>query len=250
MKEQLIQYIVRLGDDSMILGHRLSELCGHGPALEIDMALTNISLDLFGQTRNYFTYAAELEGKGRTEDDFAYKRDIREFGNVLLTEQPNDDFAYVIARQFFFDSYHLPFLERLKNSKDERLAAIAAKSFKEVSYHLRFSTEWMKRLGGGTDESHSRLQTAVTDLWDYVGEMWQETDLDKELNQAGFAPDLKEVAKEAKAHIQDVLAEANIQAPDSTWSHSGGKKGIHSEHMGFILSDFQWMQRTYPNMEW
>ncbi|MGB1217088.1 MAG: 1,2-phenylacetyl-CoA epoxidase subunit PaaC [Saprospiraceae bacterium] len=250
MKQNIINYLLQLGDNSMILGHRLSELCGHGPILEVDMALSNIALDLFGQTRNYFQYAALLEGNGKTEDSYAYGRDVRGFRNTLLVEQPNEDFAYVIARQFFFDAYHKPFLEALTQSNDEQIAAIATKSLKEVSYHLRFSSEWMKRLGDGTEESHGKMQNAVDSLWMFVYELLEESDLDKEMAELGIGVNLNDIRPTFEKTIKEILTEVTLTIPESTWNQSGGKEGKHSEHMGFILSDFQWMQRTYPNMEW
>jgi len=246
----LFNYLLQLGDNSLILGHRLSELCGHGPILEVDMALTNISLDLMGQARNYYQYAAEVEGKGRTEDDLAMLRDVREYKNALLLEQPNEDFAYTIARQFFFDTFHQLFLEELKNSTDERLSAIAHKSIKEVNYHFRYSSEWIKRLGDGTEESKERLQNAVDDLWMYVGELCEESEVDKEAVKNNYGVDLNKIKSAFYENMDSIINEATITRPESTWNQSGGKTGNHTEHMGFILSELQWMQRTYPNMEW
>lgn len=248
--EKLFDYLVQLGDNSMILGQRLGEWCGHAPILEVDIALTNIALDLFGETRNYFQYAVEIEGKGRTEDDIAMLRDVRQFRNCLLVEQPNGDFAQTIARQFFFDVFHHYSLEELKGSTDERLAAIAHKSAKEVNYHLRFSSEWMKRLGGGTEESHRRLQNAVDDLWMYVGELCEESPFDKESATAGIGVDLNKIRPLFYNKIEGILNESNIKKPAISWNQTGGKMGRHTEHLGFILSELQWMQRTYPNMEW
>lgn len=246
----LFNYILQLGDNSLILGHRLSELCGHGPILEVDMALTNISLDLIGQARNYYQYAAEIEGKGRTEDDLAMLRDVRGYKNALLLEQPNEDFAYTIARQFFFDTFHQLFLEELQHSSDERLAAIAVKSLKEVSYHFRYSSEWMKRLGDGTEESHNRLQNAVNDLWMYVGELCEESEVDKQAVLNGTGVDLNKIRDAFYKNIDAILVQSTVTRPESKWNQSGGKEGRHTEHLGFILSELQWMQRTYPNMEW
>jgi ring-1,2-phenylacetyl-CoA epoxidase subunit PaaC len=246
----LFNYILQLGDNSLILGHRLSEICGHGPILEVDMALTNISLDLIGQARNYYQYAAEIEGKERTEDDLAMLREVRDFKNALLLEQPNEDFAYTIARQFFFDAFHQLFLEELQNSTDERLAAIAVKSAKEVRYHFRYSSEWMKRLGDGTEESHNKLQTAVDDLWMYVGELCEESEVDKQAVLDGTGVDLNKIRDAFYENIDSILTQSTITRPESKWNQSGGKTGNHTEHMGFILSELQWMQKTYPNMEW
>lgn len=246
----LYNYLLMLGDNAMILGHRLSELCGHGPSLETDIALTNHSLDLFGQVRNYFQYAAEIIGGGKTEDDIAFLRYEKDHKNVLLVEQPNTDFAYVIARQYFFDAYHLLLLEQLCNSKDEQIAAIANKSIKEVKYHQRFSSEWVKRLGDGTDESHEKMQAAVNYLYPYLNELTDETELEKEMKEKGIGADLNKIRKQYFENIEALLKEATLEIPENIFSHSGGKKGIHSEHLGYILSQLQYMQRAYPNMVW
>ncbi|MBX2874654.1 MAG: phenylacetate-CoA oxygenase subunit PaaC [Saprospiraceae bacterium] len=257
MKEQLYQYLLLLGDNTMILGHRLSELCGHGPSLETDIALTNISLDLFGQVRNYFQYAAEVKQEigentatAITEDSIAFTRYPHEYRNTLLVEQPNKDFAFVMTRQFFFDAYHLPLLEALLQSKDEQIAAIAHKSIKEVKYHLRFSSEWVKRLGDGTSESHDRMQTAVDHLYPYIGELVQETPIEKSMKEQGIGADLSIIRSHYYDRIKSVLKEATLSTPQFFGFHDGGKKGVHSEHHSHILSTLQYMQRTYPNMEW
>lgn len=247
---KLYDYLLLLGDSSMILGHRLSELCGHGPNLETDIALTNISLDLFGQVRNYFQYAAEMKGEEATEDSIAFLRLPHEYRNVLLAEQPNTDFAYIIARQFLFDAYHLPLMEALIESKDEQVAAIAHKSIKEVRYHLRFSSEWVKRLGDGTEVSHQKMQEAIDYLWPYTKELFEETPLEAAMKTEGIGADLHALNVKYDAHVQEVLAEATINIPETPFAHSGGKNGIHTEHMGFLLADLQYMQRAYPNMAW
>jgi len=249
-KENLYQYLLLLGDNSMILGHRLSELCGHGPSLETDIALTNISLDLFGQTRSYFQYAASVKGEDLTEDKIAFLRFPNEYRNTLLTEQPNTDFAYVITRQFLFDQFHFLLLQQLVNSTDETIAAIANKSIKEVSYHVRFSSEWMKRLGDGTEESHVKMQEAVNYLIPYAGELVKSSEIEKAAAAAGYGIDPSSLKETYDQKIQEVLTEATIQAPEGEWSHSGGKNGVHTEQMGFILADLQYMQRAYPDMAW
>ena len=249
-KSKVVQYILSLGDNPLILGQRLGEWCGHGPVLEVDMALTNIALDLLGQTRSYFQYAAELEGKGRTEDDFAFLRDVREYRNVLLVEQPNQDFAFTIVRQFFFDSFHHLFLQHLRRSNDEQLAAIAAKSLKEVTYHLRFSSEWMLRLGDGTQESHEKMQTAVNELWMYVGELCSPSPLDIEMAELGIGVDLSSLKGSFEHNTREILSEATLDIPESSWSQSGGRTGTHTEHLGYLLADLQYMQRTYPDSTW
>lgn len=250
MKDKLYEYILMLGDNSMILGHRLSELCGHGPSLETDIALTNISLDLFGQVRSYFQYAAEIKGDGATEDTIASLRFDRDYRNVILVEQPNTDFAYVIGRQFLFDAFHLPLLEQLMNSNDETIAAIAAKSIKESRYHLRFSSSWVKRLGDGTEESHQRMQTAINHLFPFVSELFRETEIEKEMKELGIGADLNLIKESFDQTVKTIFEDATIQIPDTTSRQTNGKTGIHTEQMGFILAEFQYMQRAYPNMTW
>lgn len=247
----LHNYIIGIADNSLILGQRLGELCGHGPSLETDIALTNVSLDLFGQVRSYFQYAAQVAGDEKvTEDSLAFMRIEREYRNVLLVEQPNTDFAYTIVRQFLFDAYHFLFLKELENSKDQTLVAIAKKSIKEVSYHWRFSSDWIRRLGDGTAESHERVQEAVTDLWMYTDELFHQTDADKAMIAQGIGVDTSKLKQTYYKLISDVLEESTLIIPEGKYWHKGGKQGIHSEHMGYILSDMQYMQRTYPNMEW
>ncbi len=250
MESSLYQYLLLLGDNSLILGHRLSELCGHGPNLETDIALTNHSLDLYGQVRSYFQYAAEIEGGESTEDKIAFLRTERQYFNVHLVEQPNVDFAHVICRQFLWDAYHYPLMVALKQSKDERIAAIADKSEKESSYHLRFSSEWMKRLGDGTAESKQRMQDAVDELYRFNYELFKESLVEKEMKEAGIGADLQEIQKEWKQKIDEVFAEATLTIPDHPPAAARGKEGIHSEHLGYILTELQYMQRAYPNMEW
>ncbi len=250
MKENLYQYLLLIGDNAMVLGHRLSELCGHGPSLETDIALTNISLDLFGQTRNYFQYATSLSKEEKSEDDIAFLRMVHEYRNVLLVEQPNEDFAHVIVRQFLFDSFHFLLLKALSASQDEQIAAIASKSLKEVSYHLDFSSAWVKRLGDGTAESKIKMQDAVDHLYEYTGELFSMTKEEEEMASFEIGPDLIQLKHGYYEGVNAILKEATIEIPDTKWFQSGGKKGIHSEHMGFILAELQFMQRAYPNMNW
>lgn len=250
MKDTLYQYLLLLGDNSLILGHRLSELCGHGPSLETDIALTNHSLDLYGQVRSYFQYAAELKGEGATEDSVAFLRLEHEYRNVQLVEQPNTDFAYVIGRQFLWDAYHLPLMRHLMNSQDERLAAIATKSEKEASYHLRFSSEWVKRLGDGTEESHERMQKAMDDLYRYGHELFKASPEELAMEESGIGASLDALKSEWNDTVQEVLSEAGISIPDSPPAMARGKEGIHTEHMGYMLAQLQYMQRAYPSMEW
>ena len=250
MKNNLYKYLLLIADNSLILGQRLGELCGHGPNLETDIACTNISLDLFGQTRSYYQYAAKLLGEDKTEDDVAFLRPEREYVNALLVEQPNSDFGYVIARQFLFDVYHLLFLQELQNSKDETLVAIANKSIKEVSYHQRFSSDWIKRLGDGTQESHTRIQNAINDLWAYTDELFHQTEVDKIMVDEGIGVDVTKLKETYYNRVSEVLKKATLEIPESNYFQKGGKQGIHTEHLGFLLSDLQYMQRTYPNMTW
>ncbi len=250
MNNNLIQYIFGIADNSLILGQRLGELCGHGPSLETDIAMTNISLDLFGQVRSYFQYAAKLIGGETTEDTIAFLRKESDYKNVLLVEQPNQDFAYSIARQFLFDVHHLLVLEDLQNSKDETLSAIAKKSIKEVSYHTRFSSDWIRRLGDGTEESHNRIQTAINDLWIFTNELFYQTEDDKVMVSEGIGVDVTLFKASYYKKVNTVLEEATLQTPVIEYFQKGGKQGIHSEHMGYILTELQFMQRTYPNMIW
>ena len=246
----LYNYILGIADNSLILGQRLGELCGHGPSLETDIACTNISLDFFGQVRSYFQYAAQVAGDDRNEDTIAMMRTEREYVNVLLVEQPNTDFAYTIARQFLFDVFHYMFLTQLQNSNDETLAAIAKKSIKEVSYHLRFSSDWIKRLGDGTKESHERIQTAINDLWTYTDELFHQTDADKAMIAEGVGVDALGLKESYYKQVAEVLEEATLQVPNLNYFQKGGKQGIHTEHLGYLLAELQYMQRTYPNMTW
>lgn len=250
MKEELYNYILTIADNSLILGQRMGELCGHGPSLETDIACTNISLDLLGQVRSYYQYAAKIASDGRTEDDIAMLRTEREYVNVLLVEQPNTDFAYTLARHFLFDVYHFLFLKELEKSKDLTLAAIATKSLKEVSYHQRFSSDWIKRLGDGTDESHQKTQAAVDDLWGYTDEFFHLTLAETEMVTEGIGVDTKKLKKQYYETVNEILEEATLKIPESKYFHKGGKQGIHTEHMGYILTELQYMQRTYPNLNW
>ncbi len=250
MNNNLVQYIFGIADNALILGQRLGELCGHGPNLETDIAMTNIALDLLGQTRSYYQYAAKLKGDNATEDTVAFLRNEREYKNVLLVEQPNTDFAYAIVRQFLFDNYHLLLLTELQNSKDETLVAIAKKSIKEVAYHKRFSSDWIRRLGDGTEESHHKMQTAINDLWTYTDELFHKTDADKMMVEQGIGVDVTKLKDSYYDQVSEILAESTLLTPEMKYFQNGGKEGIHSEHMGYLLADLQYMQRTFPNMNW
>lgn len=248
--ENLYKYILGIADNSLVLGQRMGELTGHGPSLETDIACTNISLDLFGQVRSYYQYAAKVAGDDRTEDDIAMLRKEREYLNVLLAEQPNRDFAYTIARQFLFDVYHFLLLQELQKSHDVTLSAIASKSLKEVSYHQRFSSDWIKRLGDGTEVSHQKIQDAIDNLWTYTDELFHQMEADKTIVEEGIGVDVTKLKTIYYDKVTAVLEEATLKVPESKWFQKGGKQGIHTEHMGYLLSDLQYMQRTYPNMEW
>lgn len=250
MKENLYNYILGIADNSLILGQRMGELCGHGPSLETDIACTNISLDLFGQVRSYFQYAAKIAGDGRTEDDIAMLRKEREYRNVLLVEQPNTDFAFTLGRQFLFDVYHLAFLSELQKSTDLTLSAIANKCIKEVSYHERFSSDWVKRLGDGTKESKQKMQEAINSLWTYTDELFHQTEADIAMINEGIGVDVTKLKDDYYKQVNSLLTEATLETPESKWFQKGGKEGVHTEHLGYLLSDLQYMQRTYPNMEW
>lgn len=239
----IINYSLYLADNALILGQRNAAWCGHGPVLEQDIAITNISLDLIGQARSFYQYAAELIGSGATEDSLAYLRTEREFKNVLLTEQPNGDWAHTILRQFFFCSYQYYLYQVLINHTDSRLAAIAEKSLKEVSYHLRWSSEWVIRLGDGTEESNRRLRKAVEELWCYTGELFMPADFETGI-------ELGSIKDSWTSKVKAILQEATLSIPENVFMHSGGKQGIHTEEMGFILSELQYLQRTYPGAEW
>ena len=246
----LVQYIYGVADNALILGQRLGEWCGHGPNLETDIAMTNMSLDLFGQVRSYYQYAAKILGGNDNEDTVAFLRNENEYKNVLLVEQPNNDFAFTVARQYLFDEFHLLLLGALQHSKDATLSAIAKKSIKEVSYHLRFSSDWLKRLGDGTPESHQRMQSAVDNLWTFTDELFHMTDADREMAAQGIGVDVSQFKQTYHDKVAALLEEATLKVPDLKFFQKGGKMGIHTEHMGYLLADMQYMQRAYPNMTW
>lgn len=251
-EEALFQYTLRQGDTALILGHKLSEWCGHGPKLEQDIALINIALDLVGQSRSYLEYAAQVENKNRDEDDLAYRRYEQDFRNILLAEQPNGNWGRTIMRSFYFDVFHYLFLHELVKSKDSQLAAIAQKSLKEVTYHVKHNADWVIRLGDGTEESHEKMQTAANDLWMYTGEMFDMDEVDNILIEAGIAPDLKPLKAKWFQKVKEVFEEATLKLPpEDAWMQSGGRlKGIHSEELGFILAEMQYLPRAYPDATW
>ena len=249
-KEALFNYLLRLADNSAILGHKLSQWCGHGPELEEDIAIINTALDLLGHSRSLYTYAGEVEGKGRTEDDLAFLREERKYTNALICELPNGHYGDTIARQFLFDQFNYLVFSELVKSSDETLAAISAKAIKEIRYHLRRSTEWTLRLGDGTEESHSKIQESFNDLWSYTGDLFIQNELDKVAVAAGIGPDLDAIHPIWRKSVETVLSEATLQTPEDGWMHSGSKSGTHTEHLGHILSELQYMQRAYPGAEW
>ena len=246
----LVLYLLRRADDALILGHRLSEWCGHAPMLEEDMALANMGLDLLGQARELYSYAASVEANGNDEDKFAYLRDVRQYRNLLLVEQPNGDFARTLARQFFYSAFADLYWRAMMGSSDATLAAIAAKSEKESAYHLRHSSEWMLRLGDGTEESHRRAQTAIDDLWAFTGEMFAVDDSERALIEAGVAVDPVTLKPQWLKTISGVVNEATLTLPKTDWMQQGGRSGRHSEHLGHLLSELQSMQRTFPGAAW
>ena len=246
-----IEYVLRQGDNALILSQQLSQLCGKGPALEEDMALTNVALDLLGQTRMWLTYAGELEGKGRDEDRIAFHRDAHEYRNVLLVEQPNGSYADTMMRQFFFDTWHYFLMQGLLKSSDRRIAEIAEKSVKEVTYHLRRSGDLVVRLGDGTDISHAKMQTAADELWMYTGEVFLYDEIDKAMVEQGVAPPVEGLRASFLEHVGEIFAEATLtMPPPDAWMQRGGKQGRHSEHLGYILAEMQFLQRAYPGAEW
>jgi len=244
------RYVLRLGDLSLVLGQRLGEWVGHAPALEEDLGLANIALDLIGQARLLLSYAGEIEGRGRSEDDIAYLREPGEFLNAVLAEQPNGDFGQTIVRQVLIDAFQLELYERLAASTDERLAAIAAKSLKETRYHLRYSGSWLVRLGDGTEKSHALTQSALERLWPYTVELFAADELDRAMADCGVAPRLAEVRAAWDAQLDELLAQATLKRPGERPHAWHGKRGQHSEHLGYLLAEMQHLQRAYPGARW
>ncbi len=246
----LFTYTLRLADTALILGHRVSEWVGYAPLLEEDLALGNLGLDLIGQSRSLYTYAGEIEGKGRDEDALAYLRDAGSYRNVLLVEQPNGDFAQTIVRHLLYSAYAHPFFEALSRSKDEQLAAIAAKSVKEMAYHVRHAAEWTIRLGDGTEESHRRTQNAVEELWPYTGELFEVDQTERALIEAGIAVNPADIRPRWSKTLDEVFEDAALSRPRDGYMQSGGRSGRHSEHLGFILTELQYLQRSHPGAKW
>jgi ring-1,2-phenylacetyl-CoA epoxidase subunit PaaC len=243
-------YLLRLADDTLILGQRLSEWCGHGPILEEDIALSNIALDYIGQSTNIFKQLASLSNDGKDEDAIALTRMESEYLNALMLELPNGDYAATIARQYYYSSFYLLYLEQLKSSSDVFLAGFAEKSIKEVKYHLQHATDWMLRLGDGTPESHSRMQHAVNSLWPYLGEFFLDDELDVQASGEGWGASREALKAAWTDRLNSLFTEAGLTVPSEAWYHSGGRKGRHTEHMGFLLAEMQFLQRAFPGAKW
>jgi ring-1,2-phenylacetyl-CoA epoxidase subunit PaaC len=250
MNAALFSYVLRLGDLSLILGQRLGEWIGHAPALEEDLGLANIGLDLIGQARLLLSYAGEIEGRGRDEDALAFLREHREFFNPTLAEQPNTDFAHTIVRQVLLDAFQLELYDWLQSSSDHKLAAIAAKALQETRYHWRYSAGWLVRLGDGTHESHERVDRALTRLWPFTAELFSEDEVDRSVTETGIAPSLAQLKSAWDTRINEILAQATLLRPKDVRFSWFGKQGSHSEHLGYLLSDMQYLQRSYPGARW
>ena len=246
----MVAYALRRADDALILGHRLSEWCGHAPMLEEDMALANMALDLLGQARSLYSYAGALEGAGHTEDDFAYRREERAYRNLLLVELPNGDFAQTILRQFLYAAFIDPYWRAMTRSQDATLAAIAAKAEKESAYHLRHSAEWVIRLGDGTPESHDRIEAALGLLWPYTNEMLASDAIEQGLVALGIAADPEAIRPIWRKTVRNVLTQATLATPPDGWGQRGGREGRHSEHLGHLLAELQHLQRSHPGASW
>lgn len=243
-------YCLRLADNANVLAHRLCQWSGRGPTLEEDMALSNFGLDLIGQARSLYSYAAVLEGAGQSEDDLAYLRDANRYGNVLLAEYPNGDFAVTLLRHMLYSAFYYPFYVALSSSADEELAAIAAKAEREMAYHLRHSAEWVIRLGDGTEESARRMQQAVKVLWPFTGELFESDHVEDELVASGVAVDPESLREQWESTVADVFGRAQLSVPQGAWMQSGGRRGEHTEHLGPMLAEMQFLQRSYPEAQW
>lgn len=250
VRRALFEFIVRIGDDKLILGHRLSEWCGHGPILEEDIALANIALDCTGQAAAILSLAVEVEGRGRTEDDLAYFRNEYQFRNLLLVEQPNVDFVFTITRQFFYDAFALIYFQELIKSTFEPLSGIASKAIKEISYHIRHARTWMLRMGDGTEESHLKTQTAVDDLWRFTDELFYKDEIDQVLISEGIIPDSTLLKKQWLFTVEETLKEATLEIPTDVFMQTGGRTGRHSEYLGHLLAEMQIVARSYPDAKW
>lgn len=249
-EDALLRYTLRLGDNALVLAQRLIELVADGPELEEEMANANFALDYLGQARMYYTYAGELEGKGRTEDDFAFQRGEREFCNFLLVEQPNGHFGDTIARSVLFEEFYRLQLDALVRSDAPRLAEIAARAVREIRYHQRHNSQWLVRLGDGTDESHARAQASIDSLWRFTGEMFSGDEVDDVMCNAFAGPDLAKLRPVWEKNVRTILVESTLQVPDEQWMDQGGRNGRHSEHFGPLIAGMQYLQRSYPGLHW
>ena len=250
-KESALQaYVMRLGDNALVLGQRMIELVAAYPELEEELANANFALDYIGQARMFYTYAGELEGRGRVEDDFAFLRDENEFRNLLLLEQPNGHFGDSITRLVLFEAFYLAQLEALARCEDARVAEIAARAEKEIRYHLRHNTQWLVRLGDGTDESHRRVEESVNRLWRFTGEMFEADEVDTIVEKAYGGPNLEELRQRWLADIDAILINATLAKPEDGWMASGGKAGRHTEHLGYMIAEMQYLQRSHPGASW
>lgn len=249
-REALAEFVLALGDDSLVFGQRLSEWCGKAPFLEEDIAIANVALDYLGRAEKFYRYVSELEGGRRGVDEIAFLRDSREYRNLLIFELPAGDFARTMARQLMVDVFHQPYFNRLSRSADERIAAIAAEAVKESRYHLKRSREWVLRLGGGTRESHGRIQRALDALWGYGPEMFEMNRREKALLKSGVSVDRSAMKAKWQASMTDLLVRATLKVPEQEWSIAGGRNGVHTEHHGYLLAEMQYMQRAYPGLQW
>lgn len=249
-QEAIFNYTQRLGDNALILGHRLAEWSSKGPLLEEDIAMTNLALDLIGRAEAMLHYAAVVEGKGRTEDDLAYKRGERQFLCNLIVQLPNGDFSYTIARHLLTSAFDLCLYEELLKSSDATIAGIAAKAVKEIKYHLKFATDWTLRLGDGTEESHTRMQKSLNDIWMYTGELFETNEVDATLVKAGITGDLNSLRPKWRNMIDAVLKEATLEVPADGYMQTGSRKGVHTEYLGYILAEMQYLPRAYPDAKW
>ncbi len=249
-QDALFKYILRLADDGLILSHRLGEWCSNGPFLEEDIAMTNFALDILGRANALLEYGAKIEGKNRTADDLAFKRAERWFYNHLIVETQNGDYGYTIVRQFLVSTYELLTYEALTKSKDETIAAIASKTIKEVRYHFKHSSDWMLRLGDGTEESHNRIQDSLNKIWTYTGELFEMDEVDNLMIKEGIGVDKAMIRKNWELKIDAILKEATLTRPKDGFMQTGGTKGLHTEHLGFILAEMQYLQRAYPDAKW
>lgn len=248
--QALVRYFLRLGDNALVLAQRLTELTAGGPELEEELATANFGLDYLGQARMFYSRACELEGAGRSEDDIAFLRGEREFENLLLLEQPNGHFGDTIVRQVLFDSFYLLQLGALIDCSDQGLADIAARAHKEIRYHLRHSSQWLIRLGDGTETSHSRVQESLDRLWRFSGELFDGDAVDEILQRDFNGPDLASIREHWRASLQTLLATATLSIPEDQWMDSGGRQGRHTEHFGYLLAEMQYLQRSFPGASW